>query len=65
MGFEGNTVTPQIRKLIQENHIGSILLTAKNLKCTIPTEILGCVDLTKCSRRADNSAVFRATEDRI
>ncbi|KAK5169787.1 uncharacterized protein LTR77_005765 [Saxophila tyrrhenica] len=34
MGFEGSTVTPQIRKLISEHHIGSILLTAKNLKCT-------------------------------
>lgn len=33
MGFEGDTVTPQIRKLIKEHHIGSILLTAKNLKC--------------------------------
>lgn len=33
MGFEGTTVTPQIRKLIQEHHLGSILLTAKNLKC--------------------------------
>ncbi|KAK3049194.1 hypothetical protein LTR09_009613 [Extremus antarcticus] len=32
MGFEGSTVTPQIRKLISEHHIGSILLTAKNLK---------------------------------
>ena len=33
MGFEGTAVTPQIRKLIEEDHIGSILLTAKNLKC--------------------------------
>ncbi|CAK4031938.1 glycoside hydrolase family 3 [Lecanosticta acicola] len=32
MGFEGTTVTPQIKKLIQEHHLGSILLTAKNLK---------------------------------
>jgi beta-N-acetylhexosaminidase len=32
MGFEGTEVTPQIRKLIQEDHLGSILLTAKNLK---------------------------------
>ncbi|KAF2396185.1 glycoside hydrolase [Trichodelitschia bisporula] len=32
MGFDGTTVTPQIRQLIQEHHIGSILLTAKNLK---------------------------------
>lgn len=26
-------MTPQIKKLIQEHHLGSILLTAKNLKC--------------------------------
>jgi hypothetical protein len=32
MGFEGTSVTPQIRKLITEHHLGSILLTAKNLK---------------------------------
>ena len=32
MGFDGTTVTPQIRELIQRYHIGSILLTAKNLK---------------------------------
>lgn len=32
MGFEGTAVTPQIKKLIQEDHLGSILLSAKNLK---------------------------------
>ncbi|KXT05093.1 hypothetical protein AC578_7572 [Pseudocercospora eumusae] len=32
MGFEGTTITPQIRKLITEHHIGSLLLTAKNFK---------------------------------
>lgn len=32
-GFDGTAVTPQIRTLIQEHHLGSILLTAKNLKC--------------------------------
>ena len=32
MGFDGTTVTPQIRELIEKYHIGSILLTAKNLK---------------------------------
>ncbi|CAK1359999.1 uncharacterized protein RHO25_003340 [Cercospora beticola] len=32
MGFEGTSVTPQIKKLIQEDHLGSILLSAKNLK---------------------------------
>ncbi|CAD0085653.1 unnamed protein product [Aureobasidium mustum] len=34
MGFDGTAVTPQIRTLIQEHHLGSILLTAKNLKYT-------------------------------
>lgn len=33
MGFEGPVVTPQIRKLISEHHIGSILLKASNMKC--------------------------------
>ncbi|KAF1987214.1 glycoside hydrolase family 3 protein [Aulographum hederae CBS 113979] len=32
MGFDGTSVTPQIRTLIQKHHLGSILLTAKNLK---------------------------------
>lgn len=32
MGFDGTTVTPQIRQLIEKNCLGSILLTAKNLK---------------------------------
>lgn len=44
MGFEGNTVTPQIKKLIGEHHIGSILLTAKNLKCKdILTPNFACI----------------------
>ena len=33
MGFDGTTVTPEIRTLIEDYHLGSILLTAKNLKC--------------------------------
>ena len=33
MGFDGTEVTPQIRQLIQQHHLGTILLTAKNLKC--------------------------------
>ncbi|KAK4159096.1 beta-hexosaminidase [Cladorrhinum sp. PSN259] len=32
MGWDGTEVTPQIRNLIEDHHIGSILLTAKNLK---------------------------------
>lgn len=33
MGFDGTTVTPHIQTLIRDHHLGSILLTAKNLKC--------------------------------
>ncbi|SPQ26920.1 1cd6a9cb-6a91-4992-98d5-99f82239f486 [Thermothielavioides terrestris] len=32
MGWDGTEVTPQIRNLIEQHHLGSILLTAKNLK---------------------------------
>ncbi|KAK3504069.1 glycoside hydrolase superfamily [Neurospora crassa] len=32
MGWDGTEVTPQIRELITDHHLGSILLTAKNLK---------------------------------
>ncbi|KAM7197404.1 glycoside hydrolase family 3 protein [Rhypophila sp. PSN 637] len=32
MGWDGTQVTPQIRHLIEDHHLGSILLTAKNLK---------------------------------
>ena len=51
MGFEGDTVTPQIRKLIEENHIGSILLTAKNLKSAEQTTQL-CLALQKIAYEA-------------
>lgn len=33
MGFDGTSVTPHIKTLIEKHHLGSILLTAKNLKC--------------------------------
>lgn len=33
MGFDGTTVSPQIRSLIEDYHLGSVLLSAKNLKC--------------------------------
>lgn len=36
MGFDGTTVNPQIRSLIEDYHLGSVLLTAKNLKCISP-----------------------------
>ncbi|KAK8199843.1 glycoside hydrolase superfamily [Phyllosticta capitalensis] len=51
MGFDGTTVTPQIRQLIEQHHIGSILLTAKNLKSAEETTRL-CYELQKCARDA-------------
>lgn len=35
MGWDGTEVTPQIKSLIEDHHLGSIILTAKNLKCTL------------------------------
>jgi len=35
MGFDGTSVNPQIRSLIENHHLGSVLLSAKNLKCII------------------------------
>ncbi|KAJ5675857.1 hypothetical protein N7462_008754 [Penicillium macrosclerotiorum] len=32
MGFDGTSVSPQIRTLIEDYHLGSVLLSAKNLK---------------------------------
>lgn len=35
MGFDGTTVNEQIKTLITTYHVGSILLTAKNLECAV------------------------------
>lgn len=35
MGFDGEQVNDQIRVLIEQYYVGSILLTAKNLKCAV------------------------------
>ena len=61
MGFDGTSVTPHIRTLIEEHHVGCILLTAKNLKCEkhvltgdrfgVPNPLLTC-----CSRRRHDEA---------
>lgn len=32
MGWEGTEITSQIRTLIEDHHIGAVLLTTKNLK---------------------------------
>lgn len=33
MGFDGTEVNPQIRSLIENYHLGTVMLSAKNLKC--------------------------------
>jgi beta-N-acetylhexosaminidase len=38
MGFDGTTVNDQIKSLIEDYHVGSILLTAKNLKCAFAVD---------------------------
>ncbi|TVY87074.1 Beta-hexosaminidase [Lachnellula willkommii] len=40
MGFDGTEVTPQIRTLIEDHHLGAILLTTKNLKTAQQTASL-------------------------
>lgn len=32
MGWEGTEITSQIRTLIEDHHLGAVLLTTKNLK---------------------------------
>ncbi|KAI0540269.1 glycoside hydrolase family 3 protein [Xylaria digitata] len=40
MGWDGTEVTPPIRNLIENHHLGSIILTAKNLKSAEQTAAL-------------------------
>ncbi|KAL9055455.1 MAG: hypothetical protein Q9162_003553 [Coniocarpon cinnabarinum] len=51
MGFDGTTVTPHIKNLIEQHHLGSILLTAKNLKSAQETTQL-IFDLQKIAHDA-------------
>lgn len=39
MGFDGTSVTPHIKTLIEQHHVGSLLLTAKNLKCEVSVRV--------------------------
>ncbi|EWC46190.1 hypothetical protein DRE_04568 [Drechslerella stenobrocha 248] len=32
MGFSGTTVTPQVKQLIEQHHLGTVMLSAKNFK---------------------------------
>lgn len=40
MGFDGTSVTDQVRTLIEKYHVGSILLKAQNLKCATPYNLM-------------------------
>ena len=61
MGFDGTAVTPHIKTLIEKHHLGSILLTAKNLKCMrqcLMWVLLNTKSLTFPSCRRDHQAVL-------
>ncbi|KAF2019723.1 glycoside hydrolase family 3 protein [Aaosphaeria arxii CBS 175.79] len=51
MGFDGTSVTPQIKTLIEKHHLGCILLTAKNLKSAEDATKL-CYELQKIAHDA-------------
>ena len=53
MGFDGTEVTPQIRKLIQDFHLGTVLLTAKNLQNAEQTTRL-VLDLQRIAHDANH-----------
>ncbi|KAF2115805.1 glycoside hydrolase superfamily [Lophiotrema nucula] len=54
MGFDGTSVTPQIKTLIEKHHLGCILLTAKNLKSAEETTKL-CYELQKIAHDAGHA----------
>ena len=51
MGFDGTEVTPQIKELIEDFHLGTILLTAKNLRSAEQTTKL-VLDLQTIAHKA-------------
>ncbi|KAK3172054.1 hypothetical protein OEA41_004138 [Lepraria neglecta] len=51
MGFDGTEVTPQIKELIEDYHLGTILLTAKNLRSAEQTTKL-VLDLQTIAHKA-------------
>ncbi|KAL9129103.1 MAG: hypothetical protein Q9217_002346 [Psora testacea] len=53
MGFDGTEVTPQIKKLIETHHLGTVLLTAKNLKSAEQTAKL-VLDLQTIAHNANH-----------
>ncbi|RMZ84967.1 hypothetical protein DV738_g437, partial [Chaetothyriales sp. CBS 135597] len=54
MGFDGTTITDQVRVLIENYHVGSILLTAKNIQSAAQATQL-VVDLQSLAHRAGHS----------
>jgi hypothetical protein len=65
MGFDGTSVTPQIRELIEKYHIGSILLTAKNLKSKVFGSSIKSKFLKLCSCGTYNITSLRASASGI
>ena len=53
MGFDGTEVTPQIQKLIEVHHLGTVLLTAKNLISAEQTSRL-VLDLQTIARKSNH-----------
>ena len=53
MGFDGTEVTPEIKKLIEVYHLGTVLLTAKNLKSAEQTAKL-VLDLQTIAHNANH-----------
>jgi hypothetical protein len=65
VGFDGTSVTPQIKELIEKHHVGNLLLTAKNLKCetfVFESIIADCIVpwsiLTRFSGRGHHEALL-------
>ncbi|WEW59048.1 glycoside hydrolase family 3 protein [Emydomyces testavorans] len=54
MGFGGTSVDPQIRSLIEDYHLGSVILTAKNLKSAEETTKL-VLELQSIARDAGHA----------
>ncbi|EED12811.1 conserved hypothetical protein [Talaromyces stipitatus ATCC 10500] len=45
MGFEGTTITPQVKSLIENYRVGTICLQAKNLKSKLPRYTIGFANI--------------------
>ena len=63
MGFESTEVTPQIKELIEDYNVGTILLTAKNLRSAEQTTRL-VLDLQKIAHKAGHPLPLAIALDR-